>query len=246
MKPHEGEVTAGLDLTNSLAVTVDLEVLHLSLLVVLGTRPLKRLSPGLVAEPVADVVGITSVDQDGDLLKDTGNDAVERLHPVTLEKEVTVDVEVARLVVGDLSADGLHDLLLVKVALYPVKLIVAKRVAATRLANIVDVLASALVRTNHSVVAVDGCRHARPDRLGVVAVLNEAGATRVGVVHRLALRLIKNGGPATLTAGHGTVVLVLSKAICQTVTDEDGLEVDVAVLVGQNLRGKDGDVVSGV
>jgi len=171
---------------------------------------------------------------------------VEGLHPVTLEEEVAVDVEVARLVVGDLSADGLHDLLLVEVALYPVKLVVAERVAAARLADIVDVLTGALVRTDHSVVTVDRGRHAGPDGLGVVAVLNEAGATGVGVVHGLALRLIKDSGPATLTAGHGAVVLVLSKAIGQTVTDEDGLEVDVAVLVGQDLGGEDGDVVAGI
>jgi len=45
---HEGEVATGLDLANSLAVAVDLEVLHLGLLEALGTGPLKRLSPSLV------------------------------------------------------------------------------------------------------------------------------------------------------------------------------------------------------
>ena len=165
VQPHEGEVTARLDLTDLLAVAIDLEVLHRGVLEALLARPLQSLGPGLVAEPVADVVGVTGVDEDGDLLEDAGNDAVEGLHPVTAKEEVTVDVEVAGFVVADLSADGLHDLLLVEEALYPVKLIVAEAVAAARLANIVDVLASALVRTDHGVVAVDGSRHTAPDRL---------------------------------------------------------------------------------
>ena len=171
---------------------------------------------------------------------------MEGLHPVTLEQEVAVNVEVARLVAGDLGTDSLHDLLLVEVALNPLKLVVAERVAAAWLADVVDVLASALVRTNHGVVAVDGSGNTGPDRLRVVAVLNEAGAAGVGVVHSLALRLVKNGRPATLTAGHGTVVLVLSKTISQTVTDENGLKVDVALLVGKDLGGKDRDVVTSI
>jgi len=243
---QEGKVAAGLDLTNSLAIAIELEVLHLGLVVGLGTRPLKRLSPSLVTEPVADVVSITSVDEYRDLLEDTRDNAVEGLHPVALKKEVAVDIKVAGLVVGDLSTDSLHNLLVIEVCLYPVKLIVAERVAATWLADIVDVLASALVGTDHGIVAVDGSGYTRPNGLGIVAVLNEASATGVGIVHGLALRLVEHSGPATLTAGHGTVVLVLSKTVGQTVSDENRLEVDVAVLVGQNLRGKDGDVVTSV
>jgi len=235
-----------LDLTHSLAITIDLEVLHLGLLVLLLAGPLKRLGPRLVAEPVADVISIASVDQDWNLLEDGGHDAVVRLHPVALEQEVAVDVEIAGLVVGDLCANGLHDLLLVEVALYPVKLVVAEAVAAAWLAHVVYVLAGALVRANHSVVTVDGSGHAGPDGLGLVAVLDQAGAARVGVVHGGALALAKDGGPATITAGHGAVVLVLGEAIGQTVADEDGLQVDVALLVRENLGREDGDVVPGV
>lgn len=246
VQPQEGEVTARLDLTDLLAITVNLEVLHLCLPVLLLARPLESLSPGLVAKPVADVVGITSVDENGNLLEDSRNNAVEWLHPVATEKEVAVDVEVARLVVADLGTDGLHDLLLVEVALYPIKLVVAEAVATTRLADIIDVLAGALVRADHSVVAVDGGRHTAPDRLGVVAVLDQAKAARKSVVHGPAGALVQDSGPTTLTASHRAVLRVLSETIGETIADQDRLEIDVALLVRQNLRSKHRNVMASV
>ena len=246
VQPHEGEVAARLDLANLLTVTTELEVLELGLGVVLLARPLKGLGPRLVAEPVADVVSITSVDKDWNLLKDTRNEAVVWLHPVTLQQEVAVDVEVAAVVGVDLCANGLHDLLLVEVRGDPVNLVIAEVVVTAGSADVVDVLASALIRANHGVVAVDGGGHTAPNRLGSVAVLNEAGAARVGIVHGLALALVKNSRPATLAAGHGAVVLILSQAIGETVTNQHRLEVDVALLVGQNLRCKDGDVMTSI
>ena len=68
--------------------------------------PLKSLRPGLVAEPVADEVGITSVDEDWDLLQDSRDERVERLHPVTLEEEVAVDVEVARVIAVNFGSNS--------------------------------------------------------------------------------------------------------------------------------------------
>jgi hypothetical protein len=38
----------------------------------------------------------------------------------------------------------------------------------------------------------------------------------------------------------------LGETISESITDQDGLEVDVTVLVGQDLRGKDGNVMSGI
>lgn len=171
---------------------------------------------------------------------------MEGLHPVTGKEEVAVDVEVAAVILAHLSTEGLHDVGLVEVGTDPVELLVAQVAALALLANIVDVLASALVRTNHGVVTVDGGRDARPDTLAVVAVLDQALATREGVVHGLALALIKNSGPATVTTGHRAVVLVLSQTISKTVTDHDRLEVDVALLVGENLGSKDRNVVASV
>lgn len=55
-----------------------------------------------------------SIDQHRDLLKDSRYQAVEGLHPITLEQEVPVDVEVAALVTIDLSAKALKHLLFVK------------------------------------------------------------------------------------------------------------------------------------
>jgi hypothetical protein len=51
---------------------------------------------------------------------------------------------------------------------------------------------------------------------------------------------------ATLTTGHGTVVSVLGKAVSETVTNEHTLEVDVALLMLQDLVGKDRDVVASI
>ena len=246
VEAHEGEVAAGLDLADLLAVAVDVEVLHGGVLEALLAGPLERLGPGLVAEPVADVVGVAGVDEDGDLLEDAGDDAVEGLHPVAAEEEVAVDVEVAGFVVADLGADGLHDLLLVEEALYPVELVVAEAVAAARLANVVNILASALVGADHGVVAVDGCGHTAPDGLRAVAVLDQAQAAGQSVVHGPAGALVQDSGPATVTTSHRAVLRVLGKAIGETVADQDRLEVDVALLVRQNLRGKHGDVVASV
>ena len=246
MKPHEGEVAARLDLTNLLAVAAEEEILGLGLLVVFLTGPLKSLSPGLVAEPVADVIGVTSVDENGNLLEETRNDAVVGLHPVALEKEVAVDVEVAAVVRADLDAEGLHDFGPVEVLADPIDLIVAKLVVSAGTANVVNILAGALVGSDHGIVAVNGGGDTAPDRLRVVAVLDEAGATRVSVVHSLALALVEDSGPASLSAGHGAVVLVLGETVGQAITDENGLEVDVALLVGEDLRGKNRDVVTSI
>lgn len=246
VQPHESEVAARLDLADLLAVATKLEVLKLSLGIVLLARPLESLGPCLVTEPVADIVSIASIDKNRDLLKDTRNETVVWLHPVTLQQEVAVDVEVAAVVRVDLCANGLHNLLLVEVRRDPVNLVVAEVVVTARAADIVDVLASTLVWANHSVVAVDGCWDTAPNRLGSVTVLNEAGTAWVGVVHRLALALVKNGGPAALATSHGAVVFILGQAIGKTVTNQHGLEVDVALLVGQNLRSEDRDVMTSV
>jgi len=246
VQTHEGKVAGALDGANLAVVAEELEVIERRLLVVLVAGPLKRVGPGKVAEPVADEVGVTSVDQDGDLLEDTGDKAVEGLHPVTLEEEVAVDVHVAGVVLADLCTESLHDIGAVQILLDPLKLVVAEIAARALGADIVRVLTSALVRTDHGVVAVNAGGHARPNALAVVARLDELLAARERVVHSLALLLIEHSGPATITAGHWAVVLVLSKAVGQTVADQDRLEVDIALLVRQNLRSEDGDVVTSV
>jgi hypothetical protein len=171
---------------------------------------------------------------------------VEWLHPVAVEQEVTVDVEVARVVLGDLSAESLHDIVAVEVLLDPVKLIVAQASTLALLANIVNVLTSLLEWTDESIVTVDAGRDTRPDRLTVVTALNKALAAVERVVHALALLLAENSGPTAITTGHWAVVFVLSEAISETVTNQDGLQVDVALLVRKNLRSEDRNVVTGV
>lgn len=224
-----------------------LELSNWSLSELLALLPLQSIRPGLVTEPVANEISITSINQDWDLLKDSWHKTVERLHPVTLEEEVAVDVKVARVVRRHLNTKGLHNLFLVEVLGNPSKSWVAEIVVVLALAtDIIDVLAGALVWANHGVVAVDGGWDAGPDGLGLVALLDQGLAAWEGVVHGAALGLVEDSWVATVTAGHWAVVVVLGKWIGQAVTDEDGLEVDVALLVGKDLRGEDWNVVASV
>lgn len=194
-----------------------------------------------------DEVLRTSVDEYRDLLYNTRNKAVERLHPVTLEEEVPVDVEIAAVVLGHLSTKSLLDPVLVEVFSDPSKVGVAQVARVfTLLLDIVDVQASLLVRTNHSIVTVDGSGDTAPDTLTVVAALDEAQAAGESVVHGLALVRAENGGITTFTASHWPVLGVLGKTIGETVANEDGLEVDVPVLVGKNFGGEYRDVMSSV
>jgi hypothetical protein len=62
MNPHKREVTTALDLTNLTAASYDLEILEFSLLEALLARPFQSISPGLVAEPVANEVCVTLFD----------------------------------------------------------------------------------------------------------------------------------------------------------------------------------------
>lgn len=246
---HKGEVAAGLDLAVlvSRLVRVDVKALDLSTGKVLVAGPLELVGPGLVSEPVADEVGITGVDENWDLLQNLGDKLMVRLHPITGKEEVAVDVHVAAVVVVDLDTESGLDVLLVEIFGDPAKSGVAKVAAVlTAASDIVDVATSALVRTHHGVVAVDAGGNARPGAARLVATLDEVLASRKSVVHRLALRLGKDSGVATLTTGHGAVVAILSETISETITDQDTLEVDVAVLVRENLVGKDGNVVASI
>lgn len=242
---HKGEVTRGLD--PSILLTISLEGGKLSALELLLAGPLKLVGPGLVSEPVANEICITGVDEHGNLLQNARDKQVERLHPVTVEQEVAVDVEVAAVVAIDcLNAKGLHNILLVQVLVDGGKARVAEAASLAVNANIVRVAARLLVGANHLVVAVDGGGDAAQPALALVAAGNHGLAPGQGVVHALALALVKNSIVATITAGHGAVVRVLRVRISQAIADEDGLQVDVAVLVGQNLRGEDGNVVAGI
>jgi hypothetical protein len=110
--------------------------------------------------------------------------------------------------------------------------------------DIINVQPSALVRPHHGVVTIDGCRDTGPSRLGLVTTFNQAGAARVGIIHRLTLGITQNRRVSTFTAGHRAVVIVLGKAISKAVTNEDRLEIDIALLVREYLRCKLRDVVS--
>ena len=95
------------------------------------------------------------VDKHRDLGEDARNQTVERLHPVALEQEVAVDVEVAALVVVDFSAEGFLHVRTVQVLADPVELVVTQAATLTFATDVIDVLAGALIRANHGVVAID-------------------------------------------------------------------------------------------
>jgi hypothetical protein len=242
---HESEVAAGL-VCASLLVS-KLKILGLSGDELLLAFPLQRLSPGLVAEPVANVISITSVNEDWDFGEDLWDKTVEWLHPVALEEEVAVNVKVAGIIRRNLNSKGIHDVLLVQVLGDVSKAGIAEVGRVFTLStDIVDVLSSALIRTNHGIVAVDAGWDAGPDGLRLVAVLNKREAARKSVIHSLAFTIIKNSRPATFTTGHWSVSWVLSKAIGESIADEDRLQVDIALLVGEDLRGENWNIVASV
>lgn len=109
-----------LDLSELITV-VELQVLDIGLVEVLLTGPLESVGPSLVAEPVADEISITGVDEDWDLFEDSWYETVEWLHPVTLEEEVAVDVEVAAVVAANFDAELLLDICLVQEFADPAK-----------------------------------------------------------------------------------------------------------------------------
>jgi len=172
---------------------------------------------------------------------------VERLHPVALEEEIAVNIKVAAVVATNFHAELFHDRLLVQVFGNPTESSVAKIAAVfTRAANIVDVLSSLLVWANHGIIAVDTSRNARPNASALVAVLDKTEATWKSVIHCLTFALVKNSWPSSITACHRSVVGVLSKSICESISDKNRLQVDVALLVGEDLGCKDRNVVTSV
>lgn len=213
----------GLELAVILGVLANLYTLALSLGEALVARPLKFVGPGLVSEPVADKVSVTSIDQDRDLIQDLGNKSEVGLHPVTLQQEVAVDIKVAAIVAVHLGTKSLHDLGLVQPLGNILELVIAKVAALAVSANIVRVAATALVRSNHSIIAVNACGNTGPDALGVVARLDQGLAAGKSVVEALALALVKNSRVAALTASHGAVVLVLSIAVGQAIANKNAL-----------------------
>jgi len=120
VKSHKGKVAAALDRAKLCSILIKEEILEGSFGISLLTWPFKSVGPGEVAEPIADKVGVTSVDENRNLLEKTRNKTVERLHPITLEEEVAVDVKVAAVVFADLGTESFHDILTVEVLAYPV------------------------------------------------------------------------------------------------------------------------------
>lgn len=172
---------------------------------------------------------------------------MEWLHPVTLEQEVSVDVEVARIIAADFSSESVHNIFPVQVLADIAKSRVAKVAGVFTLStDVVNILASSLVWPDHSIVAVDACWDTRPNALAVVAVLDETQTPGKCVVHGLAFTLIEHSGVSTFSAGHWLVELVLGQTISQTVANEDGLQVNVALLVRKDLRSENRDVVTGI
>jgi len=227
----ESEVTTALEST-SLVTIVQLEILGLSIVEALLSRPFEGIGPCLVSKPVADEVGVTSIDQDWDFLENAGDQSVERLHPVTLEKEVSVDIKVAAVITANFNTKLLLNIGSVQEVADPAKSRVAQVAAVFAFAtDIINVLSSSLVRSDECVVAVNACWDAGPNALAVIAVLDQALATRKSVIHSLTFALVENGWVSTLSTSHWSVVFVLCESIGQAVTDKDGLQVDVALLV---------------
>lgn len=231
---EEGQVAVRLQPAVVFAILAggNLDSLALSFLEALVAGPLELVGPSPVTEPVADEVSIASIDEDRDLVENLGDQSEVRLHPITLEQEVAVNVKVAAVVLVNLGAESLHDFGLVQPLRNVLEFVIAKAAALAVTANIVRVAAAALVRTNHGIIAVDTGGYAGPGTLGIIARFDQRLAAGEGVVQGLAGALVQDSRVATITASHWAVVLVLSVAIGQSVSNQNALEINVAILVG--------------
>ena len=232
MNSHEREIAAALHLANLLTITSKLQLLHLGLVVCGLTGPWKGLRPCLITQPVADEVGISlsrisiahsrygkelwlgrgaySIDEHRDPLHNGRHQAVEWFHPVALQQETSIHVKIAAIVAVNFSTQGLEDFGPVEPLGDPTKLHVAQRSTILALfADIVRVLARALIRTHQATVAYSGSKQAEPPALSIIATLNKRLASGKSVVHGLTLALAQNGRPAPITACHRSVVCVL-------------------------------------
>ena len=246
MNPHEGKIALALNLANLLAVTTKLQGSASNLLVGLAPGPFKSISPCGIAQPVADEVSITSIDQYWNLVQDVWNETVERLHPVPSEKEVPIHVKVAPIIAVNLHSKSLHDLWLVQIIVDPPKLGVAQTSILARFTHIVWILTGSLIRTEDGVIAVDGCRNTRPNAPAIVAALDKRLAARQSIVHGLASALVDNGWPAAIPTCHGSVMFVLGKAVGETVTNHDGFQINIGLLMPLYLTCKHGYIVTSV
>jgi len=96
-------------------------------------------------------------------------------------------------------------------------------------------LASLLVGTNESIIAVDTRGNTGPDTFAVVTVLDQTLAAGKCVIHSLTFAFVENGGVPALPTSHWSVVFILSVSISETIADQHRLQVDVAILVRENL-----------
>ena len=206
--------------------------------------PLESIGPSLVAEPVADEVDVTGVDQHGNLSQDIGHHLLDGQEPVAALAKGRVDLFAAVFEAFDLYSESLQDLGLVEPRLDVVHFLVAE-VSFTILANVVHI--EMCVREGLQKGAVTGFAGAETAVLvAVVARLDSLLASREGICHGLAGGLVKNGLVATLSAGHGLVGGVLKVGVGKAVANHGALEVNVAVLVGQDLFAQGRDVVAGI
>lgn len=135
---------------------------------------------------------------------------MKRLHPIPRKQEISINVKIATIISIRLRSQRLNHFRLVQVLSDPVELLVAQAASIGAFdADIVGVLARALIGADDGVVAVDACGDAGPDAAGAVAAIDEGFAAREGVIHALAFAFAKDGGVAAIAAGHGAVVVVL-------------------------------------
>mmetsp|Transcript_6126 Transcript_6126/g.20300 ORF Transcript_6126/g.20300 Transcript_6126/m.20300 type:complete len:268 (-) Transcript_6126:510-1313(-) len=189
-----------------------------------AVRPWHGLCPGLVAEPVADVVLVPRVDEDAhSVAKLVGELLLVALHPVARELEAESDDVVA---VGPLAlthAEGGTHFGAVEVG-GDVGEVVAERRLLARLAHVVHVHAACLVRQQQRRVAhLDRDQARRGDGL---ARLDRCDARRRGRLHR-SVRQVAHGGLVPVGRDdHVLVVLVLNLGSDEPVAHGRALEVD--------------------
>lgn len=246
---HPGEVVERFNIAILVGILAraNLERLGLRGIKLLVAVPVKVVDPSLVTQPVADEISIAGINKYRNLFQQLRDDSEDGLHPVTSEHEITIDLPVAAFIAMDFNSKSLDSLWLIQPLRNPCKGLITQVVAILALhTDVIRVETSLLVGQDERIVAVNGCRNALPGALRVITSLDKLLTPLKRVIHRFAVLLTQNGRVTAITTSHWAVVSILSILICQAIADKNALEIDVAILVGENFRSKGRNVMSAV
>lgn len=179
------------------------------------------------------------------MLQDAGNEPMIRFHPVAIQQEVSVYVEVTRRESIDFGSHCLLDMVSVEVLGNEPELRVTEILGVLAFfTNVIHILSRPLIWAHHDVVAINRRRDTRPDAFALITAFDERLAPGKCIVHPATSALIKDGRPTAVPTSHGPIECILSHPIGETVPDQNRFKVDIQILVTEDFRREHRDVVA--